>query len=228
MAKTKTIENLFNYLALYSSLLPLAFFVLYFKKSKGEKGLWVIVLYGLLVDFLISYLVGVLPHTPLKAKLFASFTVFEYGFFSYFLYLHIKKPIVRKAMIIVSSAFIVFLLFYYSFFKIKGIDSIPIGIETILILLFSFYFLFEQMNDTTNLFIYSKFTFWVILGMLLYLGGSFFIYIFASQLNREEIVKYWIFTNIFSIIKNIFFVIAIAVQANQSQTKNTGYLYTLN
>jgi len=64
--------------------------------------------------------------------------------------------------------------------------------------------------------------------MLLYLAGSFFIYIYASQLNQEEILKYWIFTNIFSIIKNILFVIALAVHANQSQTKNTGYLYTLN
>ncbi|MGZ4036474.1 MAG: hypothetical protein ACXVPQ_01525 [Bacteroidia bacterium] len=102
-----------------------------------------------------------------------------------------------------------------------AIDSVPIGIETILILIFSFYYFYEQMQDTTNLFIYTRYPFWIVLGMVLYLSGSFFIYIYSSQLSQEEIRKYWIFTNIFSILKNIFFAIAIVVNASHSIQKSS-------
>lgn len=75
------------------------------------------------------------------------------------------------------------------------------------------------MQDTTNLFIYSRYSFWIVLGIMLYLAGSFFIYIYSSQLPTKEIAKYWIFTNIFSILKNVFFAIAIFVNASQSVKK---------
>jgi hypothetical protein len=227
LAKTKTIENLFNSLAHYSDLLPIFFFLFFLRKNSQPKGIWIIIVYTA-YDFLINFGLLYLSHKPLKVFLYSSYTFFEYLFFAYFFLQVIKNPRFKKIISIVSIIFSVFLILYAYLGKVKGIDSLPIGIETILILVFSFYFLFEQLNDTTNLFIYSKYTFWIILGMLLYLAGSFFIYIYASQLNQEEILKYWIFTNIFSIIKNILFVIALAVHANQSQTKNTGYLYTLN
>jgi len=73
------------------------------------------------------------------------------------------------------------------------------------------------MNDTTTLFIYNTYQFWVILGMVLYLAGSFFIYIFASHLRNYDIYKYWFVTNIFSIIKSILFCIAIYVNAKPSK-----------
>jgi hypothetical protein len=49
--------------------------------------------------------------------------------------------------------------------------------------------------------------------MVLYLSGSFFIYIFADSLSREEVHKYWIVTNVLSILKNVFFAIGIIVNS---------------
>jgi uncharacterized Tic20 family protein len=114
--------------------------------------------------------------------------------------------------------------------KVRGIDSIPIGIEAILILIFSFYYLYEQMKDTETLFVYSRYTFWIVLGMMLYLAGSFFIYIYASQLPPNQVGKYWIFTNIFSILKNIIFAIAIFINASEkaNNSKTNFKLYSLN
>ncbi|MGV3530503.1 MAG: hypothetical protein ACO1OO_16485 [Flavisolibacter sp.] len=66
------------------------------------------------------------------------------------------------------------------------------------------------------------------------MAGSFFIYIFSNQLLSEgksdEVAKYWVFTNIFSILKNIFFVIAIILNAKEADPKKTtGYVnYKLN
>ena len=87
------------------------------------------------------------------------------------------------------------------------------------------------MNNTTELFIYSKPSFWAVLGILLYLSGSFFIYIFANEISLKELEKYWIITNIASILKNIFFAIAIYIQATQhakNSSKKNYNLYPLN
>jgi len=89
--------------------------------------------------------------------------------------------------------------------------TIVIGVETILILIFAFYCLYEQTNDTSTLFIYTRSAFWIILGIVLYLAGSFFIYIFSSNLSEDERNKLWVITNGFSILKNIFFCIAIYI-----------------
>lgn len=231
MAKNQnTIESLFNYLAFYSDLLPVLFFLFFWKKSKSNKGLWIIFAY-IGYDYLTNTGIVYLPSIrPVRVFLYSAFTFVEYFLFAWFLYTVIKSKIFKKIIVSVSIAFIAFLIFYYLFAKAKSIDSIPIGIETILILIFSFYYLYEQIQDTETLFIYTKYPFWIIIGMLIYLSGSFFIYIYASYLPTKEIAKYWIFTNVFAILKNIFFAIAIIVNAGQStkKPKDKFKMHTLN
>ncbi len=154
------------------------------------------------------------------------FTFAESLFFAGFFYAIIKKQTLKKQVVAITAVFSVLLIvyYYYTYFFLQSrpvLDSIPIGIETILIFVFAFLYFFEQMNDTTDLFIYSKPSFWAVLGILLYLSGSFFIYIFANQIDFKELGKYWIITNIASILKNIFFAIAVYIQANQSLKKSS-------
>jgi voltage-gated potassium channel Kch len=132
----------------------------------------------------------------------------------------ISNSFFKKIIIGTSILFSLFIIIYNLETKVAGIDSIPIGIEAILILIFSFYYFYEQMKDVSTLFIYGRFHFWIVLGMMIYLAGSFFIYIYASQLETHEVAKYWIFTNIFSIIKSILFTIAIFINGSQSTKKN--------
>jgi hypothetical protein len=178
--------------------------------------LWVLFIYCI-YDFLTNLGLLYLSHKPAKVFLYSSFTFIEYILFVWILFLSIKNQRFRKIIQIASSFFLIFLIAYNLSINVKGIDSVPIGIEAILILIFSFYYFYEQMNGTQNLFIYNKSSFWTILGMMLYLAGSFFIYIYASQLASKEVAKYWIFTNIFSIIKNLFFTVAILVNSRQKK-----------
>jgi hypothetical protein len=207
--KTKTIENLFVYLAILAPFVPILFFFLNWKKTRLSKALWVIILYCFLIDFLVNFIIGELGHNPIKKSFYAAFTFFEYMSFAYFMFLQIKNKKFKKYMTYLSIFFCFFIIIYYLTVKFKTIDSIPIGIETILIIVFAFYYLYEEMNDTTTLFIYNKPSFWIILGIVLYLAGSFFIYIFAGYLKQEELDKYWQITNFFSILKHVFFCIAI-------------------
>lgn len=229
MAKTKTIENLFNYLAFFSDLLPCLLFFIFLKKTKSIQPLWIIVLYCV-YDFLTNIGLLYLDHKPARVFLYSSFTFFEYAFFVWILFLFIKNAVFRKFIIGISFFFALFIIIYNLLVKVIGIDSIPIGVEAILILIFSFYYLYEQMKGTDTLFVYSRYPFWIVLGMMLYLAGSFFIYIYASQLDPSEVGKYWIYTNIFSIIKNIFFTIAILLYAShKAKSEKINYkVYSLN
>jgi hypothetical protein len=219
LAKTKTIENLFNYLASYSAFLPVIFFLLFRKKCRKERVLWIILIYSIynyLTDIGLLYL----NHNPSRIFLYSSFTFFEYSLFASIFYLVIKKNSFKKFIIAASILFSIFIISYNLYVKIKFLDSIPIGVEAILILIFSFYYLYEQMQDAENLFVYSRYLFWIVLGMMLYLAGSFFIYIYTSQLPPSQIAHYWIFTNIFSILKNVFFSLGIIVYKSQATKQN--------
>jgi hypothetical protein len=81
------------------------------------------------------------------------------------------------------------------------------------------------MNDfTTTTFIYNKPAFWIIVGLMLYLGGSFFIYIFANQVESQVLDPYWFLTYLFYIIKNILFFIGIMFYAKQSKNPHPAKL----
>ena len=117
---------------------------------------------------------------------------------------------------LVLSGFL-FLVFYAltSFGKenTKLFDPIQIGVETILILVFSYYYLYERMNDTSTLFIYSTYAFWIMLGIVLSLSGSLFVYIFTNYLSKEDLRQFWALTNFLSILRSIFFTVAIYINA---------------
>lgn len=218
MAKTNIIENLFSYLAVYSAFLPILLFLINWKKCTLSRPLWVIILYAFFVDFLLGYLSEV-THKQVRITLYAGYTVFEYLAFAYFIFLHVKNKSFKKLVLVFSLVFFAFIVVYYLTVKYKHIDSIPIGIETIFILIFSFYYLYEELNDSSTLFIYNKATFWIIFGIIIYLAGSFFIYIYANTLTKEEARQYWYITNIFSILKNIFFCIGILLHSKSSNQK---------
>jgi len=239
LAKTKTIENLFVNLAIYSDLLPVFLFFLFFKRIKENKSAWIIISY-LFFDFLINLalLYYIIPYSY-HNRTYPIATFFESLFFAYFFYLILEKKSLRKKVISASillsltSLIYYFYTYYYTDIAIKRsvyLDSVPIAIETIAIFLFSFFYFFEQINDPTNLFVYNKPSFWCVLGILIYLAGSFFVYISANSISLQQLLQYWIITNIASIIKNMFFAIAILLMANQTvKRKPLKYpSYTLN
>ncbi len=75
------------------------------------------------------------------------------------------------------------------------------------------------MNDQNNLFIYNDYRFWMVLAFMIYLSGSFFIFLFANQIPDSQILQYWMFTDVFYTLKNIFFSIGILVYASQQPKK---------
>lgn len=217
---TKTIENLFLFLIPCSELLFIILFLVFYKRTKKELALWILCAY-FLGDIGLNYSIinysGVRLNNGVKLEriLLTIYTLLEYTFFAWFLLLQIKSKSFRKGILISMVAFAVFSFVYFSFVKYISIDTVPIGVETILILIFSFFYLYEQMNEPSSLFIYNKYPFWVIAGIMLYLAGSLFIYIFAYQVEPGVLHQYWLLTNVVTIIRNILVIIAILIYVKQ-------------
>lgn len=144
---------------------------------------------------------------------FVVYTAFEYIFFSLLILTALKS---RKIRLIIFSYSIIFLLFQIIFgLTSHRLDSISIGIETILIFISIFLFFYDHSQSNKAGYIYNHPVFWLSVGLLLYLGGTFFINILVNYMSKDEYENYWHLTYFAEIIKNILFAVSILIPSHQ-------------
>jgi len=189
-------------------LLPLT--LLFAKKQWKDLVPILLAAYGV---FAFTYLLIDPAKVPVRyqAAYALSYTSIEYLFFSFLFFNAIKSRLFRKVILMLSVAFLVFQVVFY--FQVKDdqfrLDTIPIGVETILLFIYTFFFFYDSMKVTSHFNLYNSFAFWIAVGILLYLGVSFFLYILANDMNQEEIDLYWPVTYVAEMIKNLVFCVAI-------------------
>lgn len=198
-------------------LLPLSF--LFFRKKWKSPDAYLIALYGVIA--FIFLFIDPSGMTTLQKKLYTfGYTTTEYFFFTLLLFLNISSRRSRLFIIIMSILFFLFQIIYFSASKLSKLDSIAVGIETILLFIYIFIFFYEHFRTTRTSYIYNNHCFWIAVGILIYLGGAFFLNIYANHMTEEEIDKYWDLTYIAEILKNIFFVIAIVLFVPRTRDKS--------
>jgi hypothetical protein len=99
-------------------------------------------------------------------------------------------------------------------------DAIPIGVESILLFIFSFYYFQQLFYNTKDVYLYQDSHFLFVVGILIYLGTSFFFNILANHVSQDFYSQFWHLTYIPEIIKNILFAIAIYKFPDVSKQKN--------
>ncbi len=141
---------------------------------------------------------------------FRLFTFVEYSLITYFFYNNIKSERFRKIIFYTSISFLAYSLFDLTNSNLNSFDSVPSGISAILILIFCVYALFERINQSDNLFIYTEQSFWLIVSLFLYFSGTFFIFLFAqANMNDNQYEStFKMLNNGFSILRNFILVIA--------------------
>jgi hypothetical protein len=149
--------------------------------------------------------------------LFYAFTIVEYSFFCYFIYLAFHQSKIRKVIVFIWIGFLLFALidlFYVN--NGGGFDSFTSGVESIIILLLCAYYLFSQIRGSNSLLIYSTFEFWVVITFLIYFSGTFFLYLMTDRmrenLNFQQL--YFIINISFNILKNILLSVAMTMRLN--------------
>jgi hypothetical protein len=221
-----------EWIAVYIELLPILVFLFFIKqKVKLEKPLWVILFYSTCsfinnVKVAINYLNG--KNSLLYLYIF---TIVEYSLFALFIYTILQKAYLKRALLICSILFTSFCLFNIFFQPKYEFDSLQTSIESLILIIFCILFLFEEVNKPQVTFIYASYKFWIILGILVYLAITFFLYSFAASMPLETSQRYWFISNYGNILKNILFAIALLIHAKASGTQKpieSGYRPFLN
>ena len=215
--------ELLLYTGFFAPLLPILFFLL-FKRKSQEKSVWVIffyILYCTINEILNRYLQQI--DSEYVLQLFNVFTILEFSFISYYFLLIFKNQ--AKTQNIIKILWIIFTLYVISNIFLnkwpKSWDSIAIGVESLIIIILSVYYIFVQIKRTNSLSIYTKFHFWIAVTFVVYFSGTFFLNIMAESMrkNRDYQMLY-IYINIGSIlIKNIL--LAVAMTMNVPKLEHT-------
>lgn len=212
-------------LSIYSGILPIILFFLFLSRNKKD-GLWVIFFY-VVVSFLTD-LSAVLFHISKNLSFFilSLFTVLEYSFFTIFIYTNLKNKIFKKVLLSVSFFFLSFCAFSYLSDKTYHfIDSLPASFESIFILIFCILYFYEQLSNPNVSFIYSSKKFWIVASFLIYFSGTLFLFIYTSNLSREEQLFYWSINLFFNTLKNLILSLAfyLPIVHSQSYIKDNFY-----
>lgn len=150
-----------------------------------------------------------LPRGEVRQYAQSAYTFLEYAFFSYIFWYNLRSKPFKNLIVTLSILFIVFQIAFVTSTTHRRLDSIPVGIETILVFIYIFYFFYEFSKYIKDTFIYNHYPFWIAVGVMIYLGGSFFFYILINTLNQEEVDKFGNLTYVAEIIKNLLFFFSI-------------------
>ena len=205
----------------YSYLILPLYFIL--SKTKLKDKLMVLLgLYGILFFALLSfyqYFESDIPNNYFQGV----YTLLEYSFFSYVFWVNTHSKTFKKLIIVVSLLFSLYQFFYITSVKFERLDSISIGIETILVFIYIFYFFYEFSKNTKDVFIYNHYGFWLAVGIMIYLGGSFFFYILINYLDDNEVDKFGQMTYVAEIIKNLLFAFSIYIYKKHPLNKTRNH-----
>lgn len=192
----------------------------YIRKIKRVPVIAVLVLY-LLLFFTLNYYFSETRSFLGKKGYYFVYTACEYLTFSYLMWQSNSNKKFRRLILFTSCFFTLFLIIFYSAAKIKRIDSIPIGIETIFLMIFIVYFFSLAFKNISEESIYYNPSFWLVTGILIYLGFTFFFNILANSFNLEDFKKYFYYSYFGDIIKNILFAVTIVFIARAKSKKNS-------
>ena len=213
------IDHLIVLVAQVLGLVPIVLFFFSKRKEAGFFYLLTYLIYSLLSDTFINPVVSHTFHKPYLG--FRIFTIVEYCLLTVLLYKNIKSQGFKKVMLFISIIFVL-----YAFFDIfqgnsDSFDSYPSGLECILLIAYCIYFLFEKINEPDSLFLYNTPTFWVVVGLILYFSGTFFLYIYSqNNVGNESFQMTYKFVNSgFNILKLLLISVAFLVKPPKESFK---------
>jgi hypothetical protein len=131
----------------------------------------------------------------------------------------IDNRIFKTIILFSGIAFYAFAIWLYIYMigdNEKSFDSLPASVESILIVAYSIFYLFDQMNKPQVIFIYQEPNFWFVVAFIIYFSGTLFLFIQASNLDREIRDNFWKINLFLNITKNILFAIAFSTKKSNN------------
>lgn len=168
-----------------------------------------------------DYMYNFARHSINTLYFYGAFTIIEYTLFAIFLYLSFRSRFFKIILLIFSG---IFYLIAISNFFIKNnlaFDSLSASVEAILIIIYSIFYLYQQVNDPSIFLIYNTKKFWIILAFLIYFSSTLFLFIYATTMTHQEHKNYWNINNFFDVLKNVLFSVGF-IMKNDKKNQYTG------
>ncbi len=178
------------------------------------------IVYSFSTDLLTKYLIeSELITENISNTLWSLFTIVEFCSFAFFFYFNLRNKLLKKLILFTIIAFTIFSLtnLFLQFSTYKNLDTIPVTFQALFIMTLCVIYFFEQIRNPNALFIYSTSEFWIVTGILVYLAGTFFIFIYSANLTQAELDKYWLINYVFNTIKNILFGLGIYIHGRNQR-----------
>jgi hypothetical protein len=114
------------------------------------------------------------------------------------------------------------------FTPVNTFNSALNGFESLLVIMLSLLFFYEEIKKPQTLFIYSLPQFWGIIGLFLFFSGSFFVFLYKETHRFQEQFKdqYLFIHSGFFILRSVLFSIAMFVKPEQVNLPKERSSYT--
>lgn len=214
------ILRLLYLISISTSLLPVLYFLVFIRMKLENRVLVFLfyTVYSFLTDSGIRYLDSIKVLSDLGYYLLLGFfTLIEFVTFAVFFYYTIQNKPIKRAVIVSVIIFIPLTVINFLLQKdsFDHIDTVPLVFQGIFFMTLSIYYLFEQIKNPKTIFIYTTFEFWAATGILIYLSGTFFVYLLSSNLTPKQFSNFWFINYVFNIQKNIFILLGFTFLKKQ-------------
>jgi hypothetical protein len=144
------------------------------------------------------------------------FTTLEYALLTLLYYQFFERKTNKRLVLAGSLIYIITVILELTKFGLLY-SRFNAGIAVIMIISYSLLLFYEWLVDDPMVMIYEKPAFWIILGCLFYLSGSFFFFIAVGTRWEQN----WILHAVCNLVKNILFTIAIVQVFPKAEPKKT-------
>ena len=168
-------------------------FIVALNRKKDHQNLWPIyyyILVSLVQDVATTYVYFFISNSYVKDKLdralTALFALAEFGLFNIVIIINLKHR-VRKIVTKFIVSLFYFAIFSFTFLRIDGETyyQAVLSLDSVCLILVSFFYFYEILNETKIVAIKEEPTFWVIVAILFYASCSLPIYVFKSYLEHN-------------------------------------------
>lgn len=144
------------------------------------------------------------------------FTVVEFLIFICFIYINASNKKIKKIALLSVLVFFISLIIDLGRFNVYDFDSLPSGVESILIITLTIICIREKLMSEKML---TQIDIWVHFANLLYFSGLFFLFILSQKnIHNSEFANIFsIATAVFNIIKNLIYSTGIIINKNSNK-----------
>lgn len=207
------IENFFL-VANLSNIIPLAIFLLFFSQTKKVDYAKAVAFSSIYVLLIYSYFLLFPNHVNAKFDAVNQFG--EYVALSAILFYSLNSPVLRKVVLFAGIAFTLFCIIYVSLYVLTELDPVIMSVKSIILIVLSLLVFYEKFQKETDRVIYYDYRFWGLIGLIIYISGTFLFYLVYADY-FEEMKDLEIIPPVLYLFKSIFLAISLIILIKQTK-----------